>query len=355
MIEHAYFSLILSGATIFVVLFYLLRQAGRASRVQLSLIRLNEEHGFDTPNFLRHAWPLLARAGMRGLAWRLDWFGVPIEESHGATDGPSICRNLEVGDMRLAIRLHARAAGGERRYFQETVIEIFVLLLRTDMWIKAGATDATFTQMAKLTLFLQHDMKNIAQFIQLMGDQLAAIPSGREQQALDYLCAAVPLIRNRADRIVATLTADRTPVHARTIGLREELGLMCRLYGLECSIVGDATLQACDQALSGALDNILKNYRDHAPGQSLRIAIEVQGDVLEIAIEAARQAAPVQLERLFEPFWSSDPHGLGIGLYQAKQLLSSAGGSLEAARGAAGGLQFRLRFPPAASAARELA
>lgn len=347
MVEHVYLALILSGATIFAVLFTLLRQATRASRLQLALIRLNEEQRFDTPDFLRHAWPLLARAGVRGLAWRLDWFGVPVQASHGATDGNAIARHIEVGDMRVAIELHLPAAGGERRYFEATIIEIFVLLLRTNMWIKAGATDATFTQMAKLTLFLEHDMKNIAQFIQLMGDQMAAIPEGREQQALDYLRAAVPLIRNRADRIVATLTADLARAGTGAIGLREEIALMCRLYRLDSEIRGQATLPACDEVVSGALDNILKNYRDHAPGQRLLIAIgSIEGGT-DITIETAQPTAPLHLERLFEPFWSSDPNGLGIGLYQARQSLASAGGSLEAARSASGALQFRLQLPRA--------
>jgi signal transduction histidine kinase len=351
MIEQAYPYLILSGATIFAVLLYLWRQAGRAGRLQLALIRLNEEHGFDLPDFLRGAWPLLSRAGLRGLAWRLDWFGVPIEAQHGAAGGPSICRTLEVGDMRVAVTLYKRTAGAERRYFDETVVEIFMLLLRTDMWIKAGATDAAFTQVAKLTLFLQHDMKNIAQFIQLMGDQLAAIPHGKEQQALDYLCAAVPLIRHRADRIVTSLTGGGADARARNCCLHDELVLLGKLYGLDCDIRGDATLPCGEQALSSALDNILKNYRDHAAGPPLRIDIGMAGGMLLVTLEAPGQPLPARFERLFEPFWSSDPNGLGIGLYQAKQVLEGAGGSLEARAGAAGGLQFRLRCPRTAGRA----
>jgi signal transduction histidine kinase len=346
MIEQIYLSLILTGATIGAVLLYLWRQAGSASHISLALIRLNEQHNFDLPDFLRSAWPLLSRAGLRGTSWRLDWFGAVIEEQAGLDGGHSVSRELEVGEMKLAINLFLSRKRGERRYFDESVVETFLLLLRTDMWIKAGATDATFTQMSRLSLFLQHDMKNIAQFIQLMGDQLAAIAPGKEQQTLDYLRLAVPLIRQRADRVVSTVTvAPAVGVPVRTVQLHQELAQLSQLYRLECVISGRAEVQVADHALVGALDNIMKNYSDHTIKPELRVAITNDGSAIGIAIAAANAPAVARVERLFEPFWSSNPNGLGIGLYQAKQGLERAGGSLEAGQTTAGLLHFHIRFP----------
>lgn len=351
MLESIYFYLILIGSTIGVVLLALWRQARNVSRINLALIRLNEQHHYDTPAFLRDAWMLLSQAGLRGMAWQLDWFGVPVEAKAGLANGISVQREIQVAEMKLSITLYVPSKRGEQRYFNETLIETFLLLLRTDMLIKAGATDATFAQMSKLNLFLQHDMKNIAQFIQLMADQLAAVPAGKEQQVLDHLRAATPLIRHRADRIVRTLAAGQAiDEPLRTLQVHEELAQLCRLYHLDYTISGAAEVRAPENTLDSALDNILKNYsdmhlRDSQVKPLVSIAIVDDDDHVDITIAAANTPVATQVERLFEPFWSSDPAGLGIGLYQAKQVLEMCGGSLHIQQTDGGQLQFNIVFP----------
>ena len=350
MLEQLYPILIVIGSTIGAVLAYLWRQARGASNVSLALIRLNEQLQFDTPAFLRSAWPLLAQSGLRGIAWKLDWFGVPIEGQAGRPGGRSLDKEIRVAEMKLSISFQQHRHG-ERRYFDESLIETFLLLLRTDMWIKAGAIDATFAQMSKLSLFLQHDMKNVAQFIQLMADQLAAVPPGKEQQVLDYLRTAAPLIRHRADRIVRTLTAGQLPAaRLRPIRLEDELAQTCSLYRLDCKINGAALVHVPENTLDSALDNILKNYadlsiRNHEVNPVLTIEIAEDEAAVAITITADKVPPVTQIERLFEPFWSSDPAGLGIGLYQAKQGLEVCGGTIGVNQTEAGQLRFLLRLP----------
>lgn len=344
--------LILIGATIGAVLFYLMLQARRVSRANLALIRLNEQGGFDVPALLRQAWPLLREAGVRGMRWRLDWFGMPLEQSEGRAEGACVQRSIAVGEMRLELWLYQAAMKGERRFFGEALAETFLLLLRADMWIKAGVTDAAFAHMSRMSLFLQHDMKNVAQFIQLMADQVENAPPGKEAQVLVQLRACAPVIRERADRIVSalvdrTLQAEPAPGEFR---FRPALETLCRFHQLSFALRGDGTLRLPEQPVSTAFDNILKNYRDaalrdHAAQVHLDIAITQDQDEVEVTISAPGLVAPPDLERLFEPFWSSDPNGLGIGLYQARQLIAGCGGTLGALLTPTGALGFRLVFP----------
>lgn len=355
MISQIYPILILVGCTIAAVLAYLALQARSTASVGLALIRINEQLHFDTPAFLQHAWPLLSQAGLRGIAWRLDWFGVPLDFQAGELGNHSIRKEIEVGEMKLAIAFQ-QYRHGERRYFDETLIETFLLLLRTDMWIKSGATDATFAQMSRLTLFLQHDMKNVAQFIQLMADQLANVPEGKEQQVLNYLRSSAPLIRHRADRIVNTLTAGQAHAEpSRKIQLADLVVQICKLYRLECRISGNAMVDAPENTLDSAFDNILKNYSDigaRNPGVTplVWVAITESESVVSISIKASNVPPVTHIERLFEPFWSRDPAGLGIGLYQAKQMLESCHGSISASLLEGNQLQFRIALPSPTSA-----
>lgn len=345
MLKQLYPLLILIGATIGIVLAVLWWQARAASQLNLALIRLNEQLMFDTPVFLQHAWTLLSQSGLRGICWQLDWFGVPMNGQTGKESGTYVDKEIVVGEMKLAIRFR-QSQHSEQRYFDEALIETFLLLLRTDMWIKAGTIDATFSQMSKLTLFLQHDMKNVAQFIQLMSDQLETIPLGKEQQVLDYLRAAAPLIRHRADHIVRTLTLGQTQVKPqRNMHLREELRQICGLYRLECTITGDAHIDVPENTLESALDNVLKNYSDLSLREAgvepkLNISIHDNPNDIEIRISAANTAPIADMERLFEPFWSSDPAGLGLGLYQSRQMLEMCLGTIKVSQTDTGQVQF---------------
>lgn len=348
MLRQLYPILILVGATIGMVLAYLWWQATAASKLNLALIRLNEQLLFDTPVFLQNAWPLLAQSGLRGISWKLDWFGVMMQGQAGAEDGTHIDKEIEVGEMKLVMRFQ-QSRHSERRYFNEALIETFLLLLRTDMWIKAGTIDATFSQMSKLTLFLQHDMKNVAQFIQLMSDQLATVPVGKEKQVLDYLRTAAPLIRHRADHIVRTLTLGQAHANPmRTMQLREVSMQICQLYRLECVLHGDAKITVPENTLDSALDNVLKNYSDLSLRNAgvnpiVTISIHDNASEVEIRISAVNTAPIAHIERLFEPFWSSDPAGLGIGLYQSRQMLEMCQGSIKVKQTETGQLEFLIQ------------
>ena len=352
MIDQIYPYLILVGSTIGAVLFHLWRQARRVSRINLALIRLNEQLDFDTLAFLRAAWEPLSQAGLQGISWKLNWFGIPVEGLAGRRDGQSLTRKLQAGEVQLAVTLYQKSRQGEQRYFNESLIETFLLLLRADMLIKAGATHAALAQMAKLNLFLQHDMKNIAQFIQLMDDHLATVPADNERrQTLKYLREATPLIRERANRIVRTLKGGQPEITPpQPCRLRDKIEQLCQLHRLDCEIGGSAEVVAPEHTLDSALDNILKNYSDFSPPENslrplIQIGISENAAGVDITFESQHTLPDVSLERLFEPFWSSTPDGLGIGLYQAKQLLEMHGGKLSVRKTESGALQFRVSLP----------
>ncbi|MES2316481.1 MAG: hypothetical protein V4631_03220 [Pseudomonadota bacterium] len=355
MIEQVYLYLILIGMTIGLVMAALWYKARRASMLNLLLIRMNEQHAFDAPAFLAAAWPLLAQSSLRGIDWQLDWFGVIKEGQSGVAKGRLTQRQVEVGEMKLVVKFYRHEGRGEQRYFEEALIETFMLLLRTDMLIKAGTTDATLSHMSKLNLFLQHDMKNIAQFIQLMSDQLSSVPAGKEQKVLDYLRVATPLIRHRADRIVRTLTVGAAPAEAsRPVTLRPMLAQLCALYELKNVIDGDGMVEVAGNSLETVLDNILKNYQDLGLRENLgnlclHIGIASSDGMVEITVKAPQAPRTPAPERLFEPFWSSDPAGLGIGLYQAKHLMELQGGALFVTEDDDLCLCFHVRCPQLAS------
>jgi len=348
---NLYAALILVGVTIMAVMTVLLYQARRQARVNLALLQLNEKLRFDLPDLLRQSWPHLARAGVTGLSWKLDWFGTPLARVDGVVGKDGVSRHLEAGEITLDVTLWHAGHRGEQRYFSETLSENFFLLLHVDMWIKMGGVQGAFGQAAKMELFLQHDMKNIAQFIHLAAEQLAVAKPEQESALLSTLRAAMPTAGVRANRILSALTHKTETKNKTACPLAVVLQQAADMHGLSVQIEGEATALIAEEPLHSIIDNLLINYS----GQS----IWNQGHKpasLEIVLSEDEVSATVKLsdlhgrpypwpERLFEPFWSEQSKGLGIGLYQARQLAAGAGGSLEVIAADDQPLVFVLRLP----------
>jgi two-component system, LuxR family, sensor histidine kinase TtrS len=113
-------------------------------------------------------------------------------------------------------------------------------------------------------------------------------------------------------------------------------------------------------SIEQVLINLFKNALEamHAvPAAERRIAVHLScgGEGLRIAVsDLGEGLAPEPLQRLFEPFYTTKPNGVGLGLAICKRVIEAHGGRIEVARNTAGpGLtvSFTLPVPRPAAAA----
>lgn len=327
--------LILIGFSIIVATTWLLGQARRRAHITGELVALNQELNFDLPDFLRHCWQPLQKAGFLGISWQLDWFGSQISHLDGQESEFAIQRTLEVEDISLQVKLYDGKRRFEQRYFSTVVSESFFLLLYTDMWVKLGTVQGAFAQSAKMSVFLQHDMKNIVQLISLVAEQLESTPENRQDKLLESLRAVMPTLHDRSERFLSSLSSAQPDGDQDCINLCEFLHKTAKIHDLSITISGEGEIKANEQSLSSIFDNLFGNYVDQArrnPGSQpdIQVSISIQNQSVDIAV-TDKTGNPCQWpERLFEPFWSEKGDGLGIGLYHARQLVTGLGGNLQA-------------------------
>jgi two-component system sensor histidine kinase PilS (NtrC family) len=91
--------------------------------------------------------------------------------------------------------------------------------------------------------------------------------------------------------------------------------------------------------------NLLKNavrYAGAAPA-SIRIRLDGYGDRVELSVIDNGPGVPAAIQgQLFEPFFTTEAKGTGLGLYLARELCAANRATLEYVSGASGA-QFRIR------------
>ncbi len=112
--------------------------------------------------------------------------------------------------------------------------------------------------------------------------------------------------------------------------------------------------EAIKQTLIILLDNAVA-FSPHGATISLRAGLKREASRPEILVEVADQGPGVPEEqrgRIFDPFFSTRPGGVGIGLFVASCLARAHGGSLDVAAGAPAGAVFSLALPVEGGAGR---
>lgn len=325
--------LIIIGTSILAATAWLLYQSRMQVLRSQELIGLNEKLDYDLPDFLRQCWPALKQGGFSGMNWTLDWFGTEISGENGVSKGRLIEKHFKVQEISLVIRLYLSKVSWEQQYFSRALAESLFLLLQMDSWIKLGTVQGAFDQSAKMTVFLQHDVKNMVQLISLTADQLENPIPGQEHKLIESLKDVVPAVRDRAQNMLNALANRPSESKSSAQQLEKVLKQTSNIYELPVTITGHAIVNVQEDTLLSIIDNILGNFSRQSRKANqripdLQITLKKEQNFVVSSIIDVNGEPCLWPERLFEPFWSEFGTGRGIGLYQARQQASALGGNL---------------------------
>jgi putative PEP-CTERM system histidine kinase len=208
---------------------------------------------------------------------------------------------------------------------------------------------------SKVSSFVIHDVKNLISMLSMIL-QNAETKFGDprfQQMTVDTLRGA----QERMKRLIGRLTS---PTHQTDVPLSD-----CDLRKLVLDLAGDMKLsgqrkisvnldfaelppvRGDTERLRSVLSNLIINAIEAMPdGGELQIsgAADQVNAWIDVRDSGVGMTAEFIRDRLFRPFQTSKPSGLGIGLFQSKELVEQMGGELTVRSAVGEGTCFRMRL-----------
>lgn len=239
---------------------------------------------------------------------------------------------------------------------------------RKDRERRVGELQAELVHLSRLTDLgqmvsaLAHEVNQpltaMALYLSAVRRRVAAGDQQGVQQAVERIAAqgerAVQIIQRLRDQVAKREAERRVESLTKTIEEASGLALLGADQGLKLEIRVDrnAAEAVIDKVqIQQVLLNLMRNAAEAMDGSARRelsISTARAGDMVEISVcDTGHGLAESVRARLFEPFVTTKPDGMGVGLSVCRSIIEAHGGELCAEDGAGGGTIFRLTVPGA--------
>ncbi len=330
--------LIFIGLAFFFATYYFRSQSKKLSKALSDLYALNQSVNQDALDFFEQSWPILESLGCLKIEVNIQWFGEKKQMVFGNkpwAEGKLYKFDVARDDMVFSLQIMLNRKAAEPESLSFLVVKTFISILEQNLALKQAEILTSQKRLERYQLFVQHEIKNIAQFIQLLCEQVNTLEKETDKiRLIERLQQSLPAMAERAQKTVLHMKRPLDQHYeCSKLKLRAVLQEVVNMYRLEARIVGEATVCLPSVLLTEVFKNILGNFRDHAlTEQVIEITIEMHLDeniqLIKINCQRDPQQEIMYPERLFEPFWTTSDSGMGLGLFLARELLKQMDGAV---------------------------
>lgn len=219
-----------------------------------------------------------------------------------------------------------------------------------------------FDAFNRMSAFVVHDLKNLVAQLTLM---LKNAERHRDNPEFQHdMLATVEHVVGRMNQLMLQLRTGTTPVEKpRPADLENLVRRVCAAKSADGASIklqlapGICTLGHPDR-LDHVIAHLVQNALDAvADGGEVTVALTQEGRfaVLEVADTGTGMSPEFVRDRLFKPFETTKPSGMGIGVYESAQYVSALGGQMLVDSALSVGTRVRVMLPLAGAAAVPLA
>lgn len=334
--------LVAMGAGVMVGAYYMGRQARRAVTLMDNLLLQAQAHEDDPLTFVPNSLQVLEQAGLAYGKVRLRWFGqVTVFEVGGARlAGEPECDTWVVGqgDIEAQIVLcPQKGLRGEQHVLYSMIQRLWMRLLSSQINGRLAQLHLAEQQLRRYELFYKHDLKNLAQFMNLLSAQLKQCETAdKALELVTRLKKLLPALEQRADRILKHLDHKQQSgwQAVEVVSLADIVRMVATSMDLPVAVDGDSQVPIVVRPMEQGLQNVLENFRDHLGLGEVLVSIRSDEHGVRMVLTSLRMLGGLddrKKARMFEPFWTTSESGMGLGLYIARQSIQAAcGGTLDA-------------------------
>ncbi len=349
LIQSMYLFVIVAGLVALVILFYLRYLTNRAFKVQLGIVDANRQCNYDIALFLPKVNDLVKKAEIDEIFYEIS-YGESVLLKPPPGTKRKITRKVTRPDYSIDLGIVPLSPRGYQKYIYLIIFETLFLLIEMDILMKIKVANEALYNFSKLQAFLLHDVKNVTQFIKGLIYNIGRINGPeREHRFIEYLKESAPALSVRTDKILSTLeigVEKDEQADAQGVDVARLMRDLFALYDIKGEATGRGTIFTQKHKMVTIFDNIIKNVREKSAREpEIRCFAFVREENDMISVVIYDTGSPIKnIERMFEPFYTTKESGLGIGLFQAHHIVKKLGGNMTVAN-TEKGVEFTVSLP----------
>lgn len=299
--------------------------------------------------------PIIIKGEMACGSIGSDSMSDPLTRSEDALCFPIRTEGRLSAFVVLGQQLHGEEYGTDDYDLFRGVSHHVGALLSSARWAEERQASAELEALHRFSVFCLHDLKNLAARLSLVAQN--AQYHGQDPAFQE---SAIRTVTDTAQKMTALLSKlSLASFKSPCAGTLESVELFALIEEIVAPIRGEGMVRvhmaggeaqpimAVRDQIQQVLLNVVLNAKQAIDQEGdISIAIEQLVDAVSITVEDTGCGIPASmLETLFRPSQSSRPGGLGVGLYQCKQIVEAHQGTIQIRSQVGKGTQVRMEFP----------
>jgi len=334
MIEQSYLYIVLVGFTSLGVVYYFHKIFNNLLKLLSKLLQLQPSQYQNIKEYIEELEVNLLELDIQNIYYDISYSHKRLlKEAHSKKT--LISKDIDDALIKGSVTLEVQNNRGEKKIVNQLILYVITLQITNAIHANINTINASFERVSKLQTYMMHDLKNILQFFQAMQYNVEHITTKEEEsQFIDFLQNSTQPINRKVNKILALLKVKSTleeDSFETFISVRELFLEYIEYFKLDATIEGDAKLYLNEENFRTIVDNLLGNIYDKMHyNLYIKVVIKItqESEFCDIIITDSGDSFE-NIEEVFEPFYTTKPQGIGIGMYQVSTLVELMGGKIE--------------------------